>query len=285
MVPFVCGKSVKGASHIRARIGCQDSFKNRSLDDGTIILTVADGHGSASCPYSKTGSRIAVNVFCKTMEEFGKKYVGDFEKLFAYLRNEGRKNVAQIIHEEWKRRVLKRHMKSKREDLRLANGEKDEAGILKKYGTTLVGLMITPAFWFAFQIGDGDISYADSKGFKQVLQTEKILGTETHSLSKIDCWKQAKSRVYRQRVGDISLPFVFILSTDGFANSHKNEQEFQKTCVDYFAMLNQHGGEAVKANLNNWLEETSEKGCGDDVTLSMAYFCGETASGKRDNKV
>jgi serine/threonine protein phosphatase PrpC len=283
MVQFVFGESVQGASHIRAGTVCQDNFNKRVFDDGTIILTVADGHGSASCPHSKTGSMIAVNVFCQVMEGFHNSYAGDFERLLTYLNREGETKVAQTIDAEWKRRVLKVHTNNKREIPLLANGKKDKAGIYKQYGTTLVGLMITPVFLFAFQIGDGDISYADKNGFEQVLQTEKILGTETHSLSKIDCWKQAISMVRRQS-GNISLPSVFMLSTDGFANSYKNEQEFQKTCVDYFEMISQHGADAVQANLKNWLAETSEKGCGDDITLLMAYFCDEAASVKSDNE-
>ena len=37
-------------------------------------------------------------------------------------------------------------------------------------------------------------------------------------------------------------------------------------------MIGEHGFEAVKDNLAKWLKETSEYGCGDDVTVVMAYF-------------
>lgn len=50
--------------------------------------------------------------------------------------------------------------------------------------------MITPIFVFAFQLGDGDISYVDQNGLDHLLEDEKILGVETHSLSKIDSWKK-----------------------------------------------------------------------------------------------
>lgn len=59
-----------------------------------------------------------------------------------------------------------------------------------------------------------------------------------------------------------------MLSTDGFANSYKNEAEFKKTCQDYYDMIKQHGPSAVDANLKAWLEETSELGCGDDICYS-----------------
>lgn len=63
-----------------------------------------------------------------------------------------------------------------------------------------------------------------------------------------------------------------MLSTDGFANSYKNADEFQKTCVDYFAMIQQYGADAVAANLKSWLSETSAMGCGDDITVLIANF-------------
>ena len=69
-----------------------------------------------------------------------------------------------------------------------------------------------------------------------------------------------------------------MLSTDGFANSYKNADEFQKTCVDYFAMIQQYGADAVAANLKSWLSETSAMGCGDDITVLIAYFSDDTAT-------
>ena len=67
MIRRVFGASVQGASHIRSGRECQDSFKKLIKDEDTVILAVADGHGSDACPYSKTGSYVAVNVFCKIL--------------------------------------------------------------------------------------------------------------------------------------------------------------------------------------------------------------------------
>ena len=63
MKRIVFGECVQGASHKRADLECQDSYKKIEFEDGTVILAVADGHGSKSSPYSKTGSTVAVNVF------------------------------------------------------------------------------------------------------------------------------------------------------------------------------------------------------------------------------
>lgn len=271
MKQMVFGESVQGASHKRADKACQDSFKKLEYDDGTVIMAIADGHGSTACPYSKSGSGIAVNVFCKVMDAFHTSYAENLEMLLTYLNREGDTKVAQAVDAEWKRRVLKAHASQKRETPLTAGGEKDKAEIYKQYGSTLVGLMITPIFIFAFQLGDGNISFVDGDGLDRLLEDEKILGVETHSLSKIDSWKKVVSAV-RRRDADSGLPYMLMLSTDGFANSYKNEDEFQKTCVDYFGMIKQYGADAVAANLKGWLFETSAMGCGDDITVLIAYF-------------
>lgn len=271
MKRMVFGESVQGASHKRVEQECQDSFKRITYDDGTVIMAIADGHGSKACPYSKSGSSIAVNVFCKVMDEFHTSYAENLEMLLTYLNREGDTKVAQAVDAEWKRRVLKVHTNQKREVPRTENGEKNKIEIYKQYGSTLVGLMITPLFIFAFQLGDGDISFVDETGFGHLLEDEKILGVETHSLSKIDAWKKVVSAV-RRREEAKGLPYMLMLSTDGFANSYKNAAEFQKTCVDYFDMIERYGADAVAANLKSWLSETSAMGCGDDITALIAYF-------------
>lgn len=271
MKRIVFGECVQGASHKRADVECQDSYKKIEFDDGTVIMAVADGHGSKSSPYSKTGSTVAVNVFCKVMKNFYNSYADDTEKLLTYLNREGEIKVAQTIDSEWKRRILKVHADRKRKVPLDKDGEKDKREIYKLYGSTLVGLMITPIFFFAFQIGDGDITYVDDSGVDQVLQSDKILGTETHSLCKVNSWKNAIS-VVRRRNNDATLPALFMLSTDGFSNSYKTEQEFIKTCTEYYEMIKEHGANVIDANLKPWLSETSEMGCGDDITVLMAFY-------------
>lgn len=271
MKQMIFGNSVQGASHKRSGKECQDSRKFLLCDNGTIIMAVADGHGSNSCPYSKSGSSIAVNVFCKVLKDLHDSYANNLDSLLTYLNREGDTRVAQSIDQEWKRRVIKSHSDNKREIPLDSNGNKNKEEIFKMYGSTLVGLMITEFYIFAFQLGDGDISYVDSSGYAQVLETDKILGTETHSLSRIDSWKKAITIVRRfDRIK--AIPSLYMLTTDGFSNSYKNEEEFQKTCKEYFYMINEHGPKKVEDNLSIWLSETSEMGCGDDITMLLAYF-------------
>lgn len=271
MIRSVFGESVQGASHIRNGRECQDSLKKVEKDEDTVILAVADGHGSDACPYSKTGSYVAVNVFCKILGDYLETYAGRPEILLTFLKREGDTKVAQEIDAEWKRRILKIHVKCKREMIADAEGNKDKASIYKMYGSTLLGLVITKDFLFAFQLGDGDIVKVSEAGVQNIIEADKILGTETHSLSKAESWKKAITFMKKQEENE-RLPVMYMLSSDGMANSFKNDDEFKKTCNDYFALLNEHGAKAVSDNLKTWLNETSELGCGDDITALFAYY-------------
>jgi len=111
MKQIVFGRSVQGASHIRTETECQDSYKKTICDDGTIILSVADGHGSKSCSYSRTGSRIAVNVFCSIIKNLYDGYEGNTEQLLTYLNREGDTRISKAIDAEWKKRVVETHRK------------------------------------------------------------------------------------------------------------------------------------------------------------------------------
>ncbi|MGN0608545.1 MAG: protein phosphatase 2C domain-containing protein [Oscillospiraceae bacterium] len=286
MTPIIIGNAVRGASHIKHNIERQDSFliidgvhkhgrTNQfysQLSDDVKIIAVADGHGSSSCPYSKTGSQTAVNVFCDTMAEFAAKYRDNMQDLFITLNREGETaRLSRNIVGEWEKRILRFHGMEKRFVPLNADNSIDADAIWKQYGTTLLGMMITNDFIFVLQLGDGDITYVDENKVSQVIDSDKILGVETHSISKPSSWRKIHTRVISlENVND--KPFMYILSTDGWQNSHASEADFHKTCKDYFNMIQQYGTEKIDQNIPVWLSETSEQGCGDDITVICAYF-------------
>ena len=270
MTRSVFGVSVQGASHIRSGKECQDSLKKLQKDHNAVILAVADGHGSDACPYSKAGSHAAVNVFCKIMGEYLDTYAGQPEMLFTFLKRESDTKIAREIDAEWKRRILRLHTKQKRDIPRNAENDPDKDAVYRMYGSTLLGLVLTEEFLFAFQLGDGDIIKVSATGIYHIIEADKILGTETHSISKAESWKKAVTFIQKQKE-DEQLPVMYMLSSDGLANSYKNDEEFHKTCRDYYTLLKEHGVKAVSDNLKAWLQETSELGCGDDITALFAY--------------
>ena len=277
MKRYVFGKSVKGATHERNGLPLQDSCKIEEISDKITIIAVADGHGSSKCPRSDRGSMIAVNTFCAVIKNYllnyGKEKDG-LTNLVTFLNREGDMRFAQDICEEWQARVKQSFYKNKDESLVDAQGSIDWKRVYSLYGTTLLGMLITDTFVFSFQIGDGDINYITADEISPLVEPEKFLGTETHSLSKVDAWRKAVASVRRKNASE-DVPYLYMLSTDGFSNSFVSQEEFNKTCREYYEMIGQHGGVAVKDNLEKWLKETSELGCGDDITVVMAYVSKE----------
>lgn len=274
MKRYICGECVRGATHERNNLPLQDSKRIEEISDCITILSVADGHGSDKCPRSDRGSVIAVNAFCDVIKKYLLSY-GQTEEgmtnLVTFLNREGDMRFAQDVCEEWQSRVKQSFYKNKIETLIDSKRNIDWKKVYSLYGTTLLGMLITDTFVFAFQIGDGDINMVTANNISPLVEPEKFLGTETHSLSKQDAWRKSVTLLRRKDI-DSELPYLYMLSTDGFINSYASDADFKKTCRDYYNMIGKYGFESVKENLAKWLKETSELGCGDDITVVMAYF-------------
>ncbi len=276
MKRYIYGECVKGATHERNGSPLQDSKRIEEVADNIAIIAVADGHGSSKCPLSDRGSKIATNVFCDIMKRYIESYGKTKEELagfVSYLNREGDTRLAQEICKEWQKRVRRSFDKKKHkfESLVRDDGTVDWEDAYSLYGTTLLGMLITDTFVFSFQIGDGDMNMVTADSVESLVSPEKFLGTETHSLSKIDAWKKSVSSVM-MKDANADVPYLYMMSTDGFANSYKNDDDFRKTIRDYYNVIGEHGFDAIKENLKSWLKETSELGCGDDITMVMAYF-------------
>lgn len=269
----VFGCSIQGASHIRSQKECQDSNK-KIVEEDYSIIAVADGHGSDSSPFSKTGSQSAVNVFCDIMQETYIAYVQqsseDKEQFLSFLKHEGDLKIAQKIDYEWKRRIYKQHRRLKREVPMLADGSPNKESIYALYGTTLLGIFLTNDFIYAFQLGDGDITYIDFDNAEPVIHPDKLLGIETHSLSRKASWEKSLSNIIMR--SSEKRPCMYVLSSDGFANSYISQDEYYKSLQDYLRLIHDNGSHEIMKNLPTWLNETSEEGCGDDITAMFAYF-------------
>ena len=85
MKRYICDGIVKGATHVRNQMPCQDNKRIVEISDKIAIIAVADGHGSSKCPRSDRGSMIAVNSFYEVMKNYLKVYGEDETKLIEEL--------------------------------------------------------------------------------------------------------------------------------------------------------------------------------------------------------
>lgn len=292
----ICAKSVVGATHIRKAPDnpiCQDANYISTRIDGVTVVAIADGHGSEACKHSDEGAYRAVHTFTDVMndlfEDFYAKYPDRNVSVLEPVMTKGNEHgVAKKIEAVWRRRVERKHKDSKREVLK-RNNEKIEGkkssiakanGIIEQskldymqYGTTLLGVAIADEYAFIYQIGDGDIQIINEEGTRSLVDADKFLGVETYSLAHDMSWNYAKTTMVSLK--DIKKPFLIMLSTDGLSNSYVNDEEFKKCCQDYYEIIRDEGFKTVEKELAGWLRDTSDNGCGDDVTVALAYFSEE----------
>ena len=266
MKVFKMGKSVQGTSHVAGNIPCQDACQIECLEDGTFVVAVADGHGSSKCIYSDKGARFAVEVFVDVIKGLFKQTVDEREKLIHLFRQSGSTDLAKAICKSWQRRIKKSYNA-------LSGIEKKKGNELPEFtselfGTTLLGLVIAHDFVYALQIGDGDMVFVETEKVDRIIESPKFLGTETYSLSNENPWKNAISYFQRFEFLD-KVPCMFMVSTDGFANSFISDDEYFVSCKDYFNTILEYGDIAVQENLSEWLHQTSQEGSGDDITLAI----------------
>lgn len=291
MKPIVFGGSVKGADHERRNLPCQDSYSIRDntfksaqdeevnhfyseLSDDTVIVAVADGHGSSSCPYSEIGSSIAVDVFSDIMAEYCCKYREDISSFEYLLKRESDViRLSQTIESEWKLRIWRHYFfkKGDRPILLTREKELERIPVYGLYGTTLLGCLITESFVFFLQLGDGDINCVEENEVRNLVKSDKLLGVETHSLSKEKAWTKVSTSFYPIEVFQ-NRPMMFMVSTDGLINSYATGKDFEKSCFDYLHLIGRYGSVRVEEMLPEWLTTTSRNGCGDDTTVVFVYY-------------
>src|SRR4051794_19335248 len=151
----VVGQSVRGATHERNGLPNQDAIQwlPSSGRGSSVVLAVADGHGSARYPRSHTGANIAVDVATKLIDDFLNSQAGA-DNL----------SLIKDATEDWLPRTLVRNWtEAVAENLKADPLSPDEstsvgpANELVAYGTTLLAAAVTEHFAVYLQVGDGDI--------------------------------------------------------------------------------------------------------------------------------
>jgi len=299
----IVGESVRGASHERTNLPNQDAIQ-WSPEKGDVlplILCVSDGHGSAKYFRSDTGSRLAVDTAVEVIREFldGQTDINNLsiikrtaeEKLTQALTHRWRGAVSSDIEARaftldemtlLKGKTVSAQASVPNEDKDNSVSAEDLAtfGYLA-YGATLLGVVVTEDYILYLQLGDGDILTVSEKGevTKPLTADERLFANETTSLCSRDGWRDFRVDF---QVMSGEPPALILLSTDGYANSFRDEAGFLKVGSDLLDMIREDGLESVSDNLEMWLAEASQAGSGDDITLGL--ICRMDALEKLENQ-
>ncbi|NJP04738.1 MAG: protein phosphatase 2C domain-containing protein [Chloroflexaceae bacterium] len=278
----VGGKSVRGAAHIRHNLPNQDAI---SWLGGTgsglpIALAVSDGHGSARYFRSDRGAALAVDSATTLLYDLATNQTGDTS--LSALKRAAEERLPQALVRHWQEQVQAALAHTPLTDEELAQLA-DKSGLaarqtvldqpLLAYGATLVAVLVTETYILYLQLGDGDIlTVADDLSVSRppLAGDERLFGDETTSLCTNESWRDM--RVCFQAIVHTP-PALIVLSTDGYSRSFTEESGFLQVGSDLLQMLRSDGFATVQAELPGWLEEASQSGSGDDISLGFLWKC------------
>jgi serine/threonine protein phosphatase PrpC len=295
------GCSVRGAAHKRSGLPNQDAMKYwpDNGEGSPLILAVADGHGSSKYFRSDHGARIAVDIALRVLQAFApnsQEQTTDSTSISEHsielvergldLSNPtvaGRmaeEQLPKLLSRRWLESVeehIQNHPLKTDELQKLADSDPEAAAELKSngvvtpiaYGTTLVTVVITESFILYLQIGDGDILIVTDAELvhRPITGDNRLFGNETTSLCAKEAWKDFRIKI--QPTIDSPPPALILVSTDGYANSFRDDESFQKVGPDILQMADQYGLDGIEKKLQTWLDEASQTGSGDDITLGV----------------
>ncbi len=259
--------SVKGASHEKTGLVCQDSSAYKVCDDYAICV-VADGHGSKKHFRSNLGSQFAVEATISTIDRFyeDKK---SFEESFPKNYKKIIKSIQKQIISDWNK-LVEEHIKNNpvTEEEKSKFTEEEFAAIPPEsyYGTTLIVGVAGKDFTFGVQIGDGTLValFDDGKAVMPMEYNEAAPANVTASMCNSNAAGMF-SAFYRDKQKLIAM----FTSTDGLYTSFGSEFDF----LDYHTIITSqlNDVENFKNIIVNNLTKRAHFGTEDDISLSCIY--------------
>lgn len=240
-----------------------------------VVLAVADGHGGNKYFRSHIGAQLAVKIAVQLCKDFPPELGGDIS--FNLVRSTAEEKLPRDIVVAW-RQEIDHHLQSSpfRDEelnaLRQLEGDRAVQSVQDDphlaYGTTLLAAVASQDYVLYVQLGDGDILLVNQAGEVScpITRDERLIGNETTSLCSPRAWQD-----FRFAMHDVArnAPALIILSTDGYSNSFVSMDDYMQVGPDIYRFALENGLVGLKAELENWLNETSAQGSGDDVTVGI----------------
>jgi hypothetical protein len=272
--PLWCaiGASRCGAAHRRTGLPNQDALRLPELPtESPLILAVADGHGSSKSFRSDRGAQLAVATAQRVCRHLP---CNPHEVMnLSAIKRWAEDHLPQEIVRCWREAVaeeLATHPFTAEESAVLGAACRDNPGCYLAYGTTLLVVVVTATFILYWQLGDGDIlTVADNGEVRRPLPGDgQLFANETTSLCSKQPWRHVRT-AFQVLAG--APPALILVTSDGYANSYRDEAGFLQVGNDLLAIIRAQGLEYVAAHLETWLDEVSRQGSGDDITLGIVY--------------
>ncbi len=276
---------MQGYSHVRLNKPNQDRFLFFCDEENglPIILAISDGHGGSGYFRSDKGAQFAVESAVEMCKQFLLKNT-DLEISKSFSQKRLKETLCRSITDEWNKKVTKDIQDHPLPDFNdvekneiVKSKRPVEPDISTPYGATLLIVIITKSELIFLHLGDGDIIVFSTNGdsIRPLPRDPRLIGNETTSLCAREAWDDFITSAMRI---DSILPVLIMASTDGYANSYSDDVSFIKVGKDVLTLVCgdkagiDAGFDNVESSLPEWLNETSEKGSGDDITVGFIGY-------------
>ncbi len=228
------------------------------------------------------GSRYAVDLFVDQARQFGllARPRGDGRPAsLAWLMQYAEHAFPRQLVSAWREKVLRHWTRTSSHE----EPETSENDKLLLYGSTLVGAVLTPRLFAAWQLGDGELTVITDTGMvtAPLAPAEADLGDETESLCTPEAWLRVRTH-WAPVTAPERAPRLVALSTDGLSKSFASDRGFLQFMAGMDDRLSAEGAGTVRAVLPQWLAKASQHS-GDDTTLAAAWHtAADTTEGAAD---
>jgi serine/threonine protein phosphatase PrpC len=268
---------VRGSAHVRFGLPNQDAVQcvvidGEGLSTPVAVAAVSDGHGGARHFRSQVGSSLAVHAAAQVLPAFFFSWAAanaghsiDAARVQAVQREIVDRWLAAVLSDLENHPLTEEELNQLQADDCPASRKAVETMPALAYGATLLVAAATEDSILLLQLGDGEILCVCSDGqtTRPLPADGRLAGNQTTSLCQPDAWRQFRSAWF----SDPDLPALILLSTDGYVNSFRSDQDFLQIGSDYFSMIQEQGIETLAGELPGILIEASQQGSGDDITL------------------
>lgn len=249
--------SVKGASHEKSGLPCQDSARVY-VSDSLAIAAVSDGHGSEKHFRSASGSEMATRIAIRSVTDFCEKN-GSLTAIFAENPENAARRIAANIICGWNDEIAA-HLRFSPLTEREREISEKFGGIPAEvmYGATLILAASDGNGTFGLQIGDGSFTLECGSIDFPMPEDERLTGVLTTSLCDCDAINSFRSFYRQGKAGSI------MLSSDGLINSFVSREDFLSFSRRTAAL----SAEELSA-LEEHLKERSRCGSQDDISVAV----------------
>lgn len=287
-------KSVQGSNHIAWGRPCEDaSGSYANPEKHYYVAAVSDGHGADECYRADKGSKIAVEIAMKNLQELAEKMTRTPEqeaRFYQDILGSARyqqmtmRHLTDVIHAEWVDRV--------REDLRTnVPTEEELAPLLEKkkrnyaqsdrseqiYGCTLMAALWMQKCLLLIHQGDGrcDVFYTDGTVNQPIPWDSRCVGTQTTSLCDDDAEPSFRSCVIDFQKKPVMACY---LGCDGVEDAYRDSEENMAGVHTFYKGLTYEVAHRTPEQLDAYLAEMLPRfscaglynmsGSGDDVSVA-----------------